>query len=675
MIQNRFWSYGVAIASVLSILLLLLTLAPFISESAISLLLFLGAVSLSAWYGGWGNGILATGLSVPCASYFFIDSGLNFDLSLSDAITILLFTLQGTVISILVGSYDLKRKQTEVELRQKNAILDVINQSAPTPIFVKDRQGRIIYANPATLEVLGKSAEAVIGCRDGDLYPFPEDAAKVMANDQRIMAAGQMEVVEESPDGVRTFLAMKAPYRNELGEVIGLIGISNDITERVQLERDRERLLQQEKAARTAAEQANRIKDEFLAVLSHELRSPLNPILGWIQLLQKGKLSPDRQQQAFATIERNAKLQTQLIEDLLDISRIMRGKLTLNVAPVNLETVIIAAIETVYLAAEAKAIELSFAVSQDAASQDTTESNERGAGEYSPLQVMGDATRLQQVVWNLLSNAVKFTAAGGRVEVKLESDECSSLSSASANSTQNSKLQTPNSPSYAQIKIIDTGKGIGPEFLPYIFEHFRQEDGATTRSFGGLGLGLAIARQLVELHQGTITAESDGEGQGATFIVRLPRFDQQAITDGPTLDRLAAQPEPSISLTGYRILVVDDEADSRDFVEFVLQQAGAEVQTVASGQEAIALLPAFAPQLLCSDIGMPKMDGYMLMRQVRALPPGQGGNVLAIALTAYVGELDQQRALSVGFHQHLSKPIEPEQLVRKVLTLISQSVP
>ncbi|WP_088889628.1 PAS domain S-box protein [Leptolyngbya ohadii] len=327
-----------------------------------------------------------------------------------------LYNSQGEVEAALAVSYDIterkriedEREQAAIELRQKNAILDAINKSAPTPIFVKDREGRIIYANPATLTVFGKSAEEVIGLRDCDIATPLEDALKVMENDRRIMESGQMEVVEESPDGIRTFLGMKMPYLNEAGEVIGLIGISNDITERVQLERERlrvaderERILQQEQAAREAAEQANRMKDEFLAVLSHELRSPLNPILGWAKLLQQGNLDANRQRDALATIERNAKLQAQLVEDLLDISRIMRGKLTLNTAPVSLTFVIPAAIETVRLAAEAKQIAIDLNLPSIF------------------LPVWGDAARLQQVVWNLLTNAVKFTPNGGSVEVRL----------------------------------------------------------------------------------------------------------------------------------------------------------------------------------------------------------------------------------------------------------------
>lgn len=530
------------------------------------------------------------------------------------------------------------RKRVEEELRQKNAILKIVNEVSPTPIFVKDRQGRIIYANPATLEVLGKTAAEVMGHRDCDLYPHLEDATKVMENDRRIMETGQTEVVEESPDGIRTFLGMKAPYRNEAGEVIGLIGISNDITDRIQIERDRERVLQQEQAAREAAEKANQIKDEFLAVLSHELRSPLNPILGWAKLLRTGKLDATKTTQALATIERNAKLQSELIEDLLDVSRILRGKLSLNVKPIDLTLIIWAALETVRLAAEAKSIAIATHL-------------EAGVG-----TVAGDATRLQQVVWNLLSNAVKFTPIGGQVKVQLK------------RMVEEAQPPHPSTPC-AQITVSDTGKGISASFLPYVFDYFRQEDGATTRRFGGLGLGLAIVRHLVELHGGRLWAESQGEGQGATFTIRLPLMEQQSATeaDGWRIQPVIASPQHP--LENLQILVVDDEVDSREFIAFVLEQAGATIITATSASEAFARLTAFPPHVLLSDIGMPDVDGYMLMRQIRALPPERGGQVKAIALTAYAAEIDYQQAMAAGFQRHLTKPVEPQTLVEAVIQL------
>lgn len=404
-----------------------------------------------------------------------------------------------------------------------------------------------------------------------------------------------------------------------------------DISDRKTVEVERERVLQREQAAREAAERANRIKDEFLAVLSHELRTPLNPILGWTKLLQSGKLDATKTANALNTIVRNATLQSQLIEDLLDVSRILRGKLTLNVAPVTLSTTILAALETVRLAAEAKDIHLHSDIAADVG------------------KVSGDAGRLQQVVWNLLSNAVKFTPARGRVEVRL------------------SRLDH-----LAQIQVIDSGKGIQPDFLPYVFEHFRQEEGGTTRTFGGLGLGLAIARQIVELHGGTIEAESAGIGQGATFTVTLPLMRSEALLKSTEqADEVVAT--LSLTLAGLRILVVDDDPDSREFVSFVLAQEGAEVITVSSSFEVLQALKQHQFDLLASDIGMPEVDGYMLLRQVRQLPLAQGSRIPAIAITAYAGDFNQDQAFAAGFQAHLSKPIDPTTLVATVIRLIRNS--
>ncbi len=402
-----------------------------------------------------------------------------------------------------------------------------------------------------------------------------------------------------------------------------------DISERKQIEQERENLLAREQAAREEAQTANRIKDEFLAVLSHELRSPLNPIQGWARLLQTGKLSAERQTEALATIERNARLQTQLIEDLLDISRIMQGKLSLTVASVSLPFVISAALETVRLSAEAKSIKIQPIFS------------------LCNAIVQGDAGRLQQVVWNLLSNGVKFTSAGGQVEIE--------LSQVGAN---------------AQIQVKDSGKGINPDFLPYVFEHFRQEDGATTRKFGGLGLGLAIVRQIVEMHGGTVKAESQGENQGATFIVQLPLMQQAApLVPEPTI----APAESAAPLDNRQILLVDDEPDTREFQAFLLEQSGAKVTAVASGLEALQAMDKLMPDVIVSDIGMAQMDGYMLIQLLRARPPNRGGAIPAIALTAYAAEVDQQRAIGAGFGTFITKPVEAETLVKAIVSLLDDN--
>jgi PAS domain S-box-containing protein len=387
-----------------------------------------------------------------------------------------------------------------------------------------------------------------------------------------------------------------------------------------------------ERNARAEAEKANRIKDEFLAVLSHELRSPLNPILGWSKLLQQPH-NPATLTRGLQTIERNAKLQTQLIEDLLDVSRILQGKLNLNVVPVNLKLTIEAAMETVRLAAKAKAIEIQTQLDSDVG------------------YIAGDAGRLQQVVWNLLSNAVKFTPDRGQVQITLEQVN-----------------------SQAQIQVSDTGKGITPEFLPYIFDRFRQADSKTTRQFGGLGLGLAIVRQLVELHGGTVHVKSEGEGHGATFTVNLPLLgNREWDTETRKTTSDSSLSTPHFPLNGLQILVVDDETDARELLVFILEQAGAIVTSVASAIEALQALTHSKIDVLISDIGMPDMDGYMLIQQVQAqFAKGKFNQSMpkAIALTAYAGEMNQQKALAAGFQRHLSKPVEPTELVAAIASLI-----
>ena len=446
---------------------------------------------------------------------------------------------------------------------------------------------------------------------------------------------------------VRWVSASARLQRHAAGKPVGMVGLVADITDRKRIEAERLAILERERNAREAAEAANRIKDEFLAVLSHELRSPLNPILGWTKLLRTRKFDATATDRALETIERNAKLQTQLIEDLLDVSRILRGKMTLKVSPVNLIPTIESAMETVRLSAEARSIRLRFEVE---------------SGRSTPILVWGDGNRLQQVVWNLLANAVKFTPDGGEVTARLQAP-------AKDDPVQDESAAIPHPP-IAQITVTDTGKGINPEFLPYVFEYFRQADGGTTRQFGGLGLGLAIVQHLVELHGGTVHAFSLGENQGATFTVQIPLL--KAATE-------LGEPEPPLTLSPQspplidrKILVVDDEADMRDYVAFVLEQAGATVTIATSAAEAMAALSQQIPDLLITDIGMPNQDGYSLMQQVRDLDQSQGGEVPAIALTAYAGELDQKQALKAGFQVHLPKPVEPDHLISVVCKLVQQ---
>ncbi|HEX8494930.1 MAG TPA: response regulator [Pyrinomonadaceae bacterium] len=411
--------------------------------------------------------------------------------------------------------------------------------------------------------------------------------------------------------------------------------LQQEVIERQQAEQENAKLLVREQAARAEAEAANRMKDEFLATLSHELRTPLTAILGWSHLLRSGKLPPDTMDSAIETIERNARAQSQLIDDLLDVSRIITGKLRLDTRAIEPAGILEAAVNSVRPAAEAKDIQLDLEITQ------------------ATGLVMGDPNRLQQVAWNLLSNAIKFTEAGGRVGVHLTR----------ANS-------------HVEIIVSDTGQGIKPEFLPYVFDRFRQADGTTTRTHGGLGLGLAIVRHLVELHGGKILADSPGEGLGATFTVQLPLIVRNAVagdTGGAaTDDASGAKPSASL-LKGLRVLVVDDEEDSLDLILTVLAACGAEVKSAASAAAALAELEQWNPDLLISDIGLPGEDGYSLIRKIRAHESTRHRSIPAIALTAYASVEDRLRALSAGFQMHVTKPLEPSELVAVVANLVGRS--
>jgi len=434
-----------------------------------------------------------------------------------------------------------------------------------------------------------------------------------------------------------SFFAKNFAERIELLFFLG-IGISISVLSqaRLSLEAKRQQLLASERDARRAAEDANRLKDEFLSTVSHELRTPLTAINGWAQMLCAGRLNAAQSARALETIVRSARSQNQLINDLLDVSRIVTGKMRLDIAPLKLGSVIKAAVEAVRPAAEAKGIHLSMLLDPAAET------------------LSGDAERLQQVVWNLLSNAIKFAPNGGRVAVRLERVN-----------------------SHVEIAVADNGKGIKPEFLPYVFDRFRQEDSMTSRQQGGLGLGLAIVRHIVELHGGTVHAASEGLGKGATFTVTLP-FAPPARAASPDELRDEAAgwgltPQNPPSLSGVRVLFVDDEADARELVAMMLAQGGAEVRTAVSAPEALAACDEWRPDILISDIGMPGDDGYTLMRKLRARESERGGHIPAIALTAYGRREDRLRALSVGYESHVPKPIEPVELLAVVASLTSRT--
>jgi len=410
--------------------------------------------------------------------------------------------------------------------------------------------------------------------------------------------------------------------------------LESEVKERRQVEERLRLALSGEQIARAEAETANRLKDEFLATVSHEIRTPLNAIIGWSHLLRSGRLDEAGTTRAIETIDRNAKTQAQLIEDILDVSRVITGKLRLRNEPVDIASVINAAIDSVQLAIESKDLHLEVTL------------------DPSARHTFGDNGRLQQVVWNLLSNAIKFTRTGGRIKIKVKRAEGN-----------------------MQLRVSDTGHGISPDFLPFIFERFRQADGTSTRSHGGLGLGLAIVRHLVELHGGSIKADSAGVGQGATFTITLPLAPQSRSQRKKVTGRLRAE-EVSLGhftsfplLDGVKVLLVDNDADTLQVVRAMLDGSKAIVETAASVSEAMEMLVWYDPHVLVSDLAMPEEDGYSLIRKVRALGANKGRQVPAIALTSYVRVEDRARALAAGFNMFVPKPLQPDELITAIVNL------
>jgi len=503
---------------------------------------------------------------------------------------------------------------------------------APNAYLVTDVEGHIQEANRKAVALLGMSCDRLLGRLMAVFIPLED--RKVFRN--------RLYQIQREDSSTHEWCTTLQPFHGKpipcqmtvtpiydaCQQMVGLRWLIQDISERNRV---------------AELETAHRVKDQFLAIVSHELRSPLNPILGWSSLLRQGRLHGEQVSYALETIERNAKLQAQLVGDLLDLSRILQGRLNLSVAPVDLESPILAALDTTRLAAEAKsiAIETFF--------------------DPNVQLVLGDETRLQQIVWNLVSNAIKFTPEGGKVQVRLEYGEPDSVDE--ANSSNPSSTQR-----YAQIVVSDTGKGIHPDLLPHVFEYFWQGDSSITRAYGGLGLGLAIVRQLVESHGGKVEVESAGEGQGSTFRVQLP-LQKHGKVEKPVEEddsRSLAYHHP---LKDLRILLVDDNVDTCKLTACVLEQKGAIVTPVNSPLEALQTFKQTQFNILISDIGMPEMDGYSLLEEIRSVLSQKGESILAIALSAYAGEYDHERAMSVGFQRYIPKPVEPETLIKAVVQL------
>ena len=516
-----------------------------------------------------------------------------------------------------------RRRHAEDALRAREAEFRRLAENLPDLVARIDRDRRFTYVNPAVGLMCGSAPAALVGCTGTALGL---GAAALTVWDVAVDVAFEgfeapLAFSLQTADGERHYVARLEPERDDAGRVVSVLAIMQDMTEQRQSEQQRTQLLAAAERARAEAEASNRAKDQFLAVLSHELRTPLHAIVGWVRLLREGVLTPEKREHAIETIERNAMAQTRIIEDLLDVSRMVAGTLRIDARPIAIGAVIADAVESVRPSAEPRRVTLAVDLPDDL-----------GA-------IVGDPDRLRQVVSNVLSNAVKFTPEGGGVTLEARGDT-----------------------DRVRVVVRDSGRGITPEFLPYIFDRFRQEDGSATRASGGLGLGLAIVRHLVEQHGGTIEATSAGPGQGAIFTITLPRGDAAA----GCLPRPVRNSSPDIALDGVEVLVVDDDPDARELIEEALAQSGARVTTAASVEEARRALARTRPRVVLTDLGMPGEDGYALLREVQARRARSGEPMAAIALTGFAGLEVQQRALEAGFDRHLTKPVDLYELVTAV---------
>ncbi|MGN6506003.1 MAG: hybrid sensor histidine kinase/response regulator, partial [Tepidisphaeraceae bacterium] len=543
----------------------------------------------------------------------------------------------GDSLSTLVVIHDItNQREVEQKLRESEERLQLAVTTGRLGVWEMNLQTQEMQLSECCRSLHGRSAQEPLTCEALRAQTHPDDLPRYVAafgESVRNQTPFEVEYRTRWPDGQERWLQMRGqPSKAASGEPVRMVGVCQDITARREAEERRLYFLEAERAARSEAERVGRMKDEFLATLSHELRTPLNAIMGWSQILQG--LSPDAEEfkQGLSTIERNARAQAQIIEDLLDMSRIISGKVRLEMAPVHIRPIIEAAIETVRPSAQGKGI--------------TLETDVRLTSDL----VMADANRLQQVFWNLLSNSIKFTPRGGSVRVS---------------SQEGSEL--------IEIRVSDTGTGIDPAFLPYVFDRFRQADPSSTRKHSGLGLGLSIVKQLVDLHGGTISVQSETGGGGTTFTLVLPK------TSAPSepapakpgvfyeVGKAPAHAHPRID--GVRVLIVDDEPDARNLAQRVMANAHAAVTTADSVPEAIRQLEQATYDVLLSDIGMPGQDGYDLIRRVREMAEPAIANIPAIALTAYARFDDRERTRRAGYQVHLAKPIEPDSLISAVAHL------
>jgi PAS domain S-box-containing protein len=535
----------------------------------------------------------------------------------------------GRVVGVNVAVIEItERKRVEDALRESEQRFAAFMDNSPACAFLKDAEGRYVYVNPAVAEVVGRPTTEMIGRTDAELFPG-EQGRKLHENDLVVLAgSGPREFPEALFRRGAWGQYQTVKFRIDRLDGAYLGGISVDVTDQRRAEDEREQLLEAERTARAEAERANRMKDEFLATLSHELRTPLSAILGYAQMLRGAQLRAEQAARALEIIERNARVQSEIVSDLLDMNRIATGKLELDLVPADLPAIVDAAVESVRQSVEAKGLQLDVDVTRP------------------PRPVIGDQARLQQVLWNLLTNAVKFTPRGGSVALTVRPVD-----------------------DVVEVRVADTGQGIDAEFLPHVFDRFRQADSSTSRQHRGLGLGLAICKQLVEMHGGAIRAESPGPGRGAVITVCIPMSLAGEDTSACALPARRAA-ERGAALRGIKALVVDDESDARELARQLLEAQGMSVRAAASAAEALAAVEEEIPDVIVSDIGMPREDGYALLRKLRALPPERGGRVPAVALTAFARAEDQARAREAGYQAHLTKPLDAGQLYAVIESMV-----
>lgn len=583
---------------------------------------FYAAIIFSSLFGGYVVGIISLIISsilvVLWINPFFSASEFN----QVELVGLLLFIAVSAII-IWLSERARRANYAAAVADQKNTI---ILESISDAFYTLNSYWEFIYVNAQAEKYLEKSRQELLGQNVWEKFPM---AVGSIFEENYRKATEEKKAV--SFEALSTF-SNRWLEVNVYPSAEGLSVYFRDITLRKTAEKEKEELLEKEKQARIEAETANRFKDEFLATVSHELRTPLNAILGWAKIAEAGDLSSEKASRAMEIISRNAARQKQIIDDLLDVSRIITGKIRLNLQTVELVSVLKDSIETFVPAIEAKKIKLSTVFDKE------------------KVFIPGDADRLHQIFWNLISNAVKFVQNSGEIGIKLESEG-----------------------EHVKITVSDTGEGISPEFLPFVFERFRQQDGGTNRRYGGLGLGLAIVRNLTEIHGGSVSVESDGLNKGATFSVKFP-LPAQVSAKNPVQNaekefgNISANSPKSLS--GIRALIVEDEKDAAELVRFILENLGAQTNLSNSVKEALESFDQQTPDIIISDIGMPVHDGYNLINQVRKTHP----NLPAIALTAYNAKSDRERAVAEGFNLHLAKPLEAEELIKAVGKLLGRNI-